>query len=255
MSTKSIWNALRAGGMTAAGAAAMMGNMMAESAMRSNNAQDCFNVNDDEYTRDIDNGRIDRAGFANGKIGYGLCQWTEPSRQRNLYEFAVKYGASIGDEAMQVAFCLYEFPSVAPDTWKMCCTSDDIYKCTYWICYYYENPAVKNVDDRYKFAMQFYNEFADSEITEICESCTINTQTSEEAISSVEITVPVLRRGDKGMAVLIAQCAMTDMKFPCGNLDGDFGSLTESAVNSFKSCHNLKPNGEIDRDMWQIIFQ
>ena len=255
MSNKSIWNALRAGGMTAAGAAAMMGNMMAESAMRSNNVQDGMGYTDEEYTRSVDNGRIDRESFATDDRGYGLCQWTYPTRKRELYTFAVKYGASIGNEEMQVAFCLYECPNETPDVWAQCCTSDDVAMLTSIICYKYENPAVKNVDDRYKFAMQFYNEFADSEINVPCESCSINTQQNEEAISSVEITVPVLRRGDKGRAVLIAQCAMTDMKFPCGNIDGDFGSLTESAVNSFKSCHNLIPNGEIDRDMWQLIFQ
>lgn len=254
MSELSIWKALRAGGLTAAGAAAMMGNMAAESAMRSNNAQDCFNVNDEEYTRSIDNGRIDRAEFANGKIGYGLCQWTEPSRQRNLYDFAVLYGASIGDEAMQVAFCLYEFPSVAPDTYKMCCTSDDIYTCTHWICYYYENPAEKNVDDRYKFAMQFYERFANEHVDGGgCVSCQI--PPVEETVETCDITVRVLKKGSKGRDVRMAQIALIDMGYQLGNDDGDFGNKTLAAVNAFKEKCNLNPDGVIDQAAWQVMFQ
>ena len=258
MSKKSIWDALRAGGMTAAGAAAMMGNMMAESALRSNNVQDGMGYTDEDYTAAVDNGRIDRESFANDQRGYGLCQWTYNARKRMLYEFAVQYGASIGDEAMQVAFVLYEFPSEAPDTWKLCCTSDDIYKCTEWICKYYERPYYNNIDERYRYAQQFYNEFCDSEITESCESCTINPPTDhrhKQSTDSVDITVRVLRNGDFGRAVFIAQCGLNDLGFSAGVADGIFGQNTLAAVNDLKRKYGLNCDGVIDQDVWQIIFQ
>ena len=255
MSELSIWQALRAGGLTAAGAAGLMGNMQAESAMRANNVQDCFGLNDEEYTRDVDNGRIDRAGFANGKIGYGLCQWTEQSRQRNLYDFAVLYGASIGDEAMQVAFSLYEFPCVAPDTWNLCCTSDDVKTCCWWICHYYENPAVKNDEERYRYAMQFFNKFKDEQIDDNCGCTDCQIPAAEENIETCDITVRVLKKGSKGRDVRMAQIALIDMGYQLGNDDGDFGNKTLTAVNAFKEKCNLNPDGVIDQAAWQVMFQ
>lgn len=255
MSNRTIWNALRSGGMTAAGAAAMMGNMMAESAMRSNNVQDGMGASDEEYTRNVDNGKIDRNSFSNDQRGYGLCQWTYNARKRDLFEFAVMYGSSIGDESMQVAFCLYELPQEAPDTWKLCCTSDDIYKCTEWICKYYERPAVNNVQERYNFAAQFYNEFFDSEFTEPCESCSINVPEPVEPTDGCSIFVRILRKGDKGRDVYLAQCGLNDMQCYCGVADGIFGDNTLAAVREFRRMYNLNPGDTIDGDMWQVFVQ
>lgn len=258
MSTKSIWNALRNGGMTAAGAAAMMGNMQAESALRSNNVQDGMCYTDEDYTCAVDNGRIDRESFANDQRGYGLCQWTYNARKRMLYEFAVQYGASIGDEAMQVAFCLYEFPSEAPDTFALCCTSQDIYKCTEWICKYYERPYINNVEARYQYAMRFYNEFVNEPVSDNggCEDCQIpSIHSSSENVETCTLTVRVLKKGSKGRDVRMAQIGMIDMGYLLGKDDGDFGNQTLEAVNRFKEKCNLNPDGVLDQSAWQVLFQ
>ena len=255
MSELSIWKALLAGGLTAAGAAAMMGNMHAESAMRSDNVQDCMGYTDEEYTRAVDNGRIDRESFANDQRGYGLCQWTHHARKRMLFEFAVSYGASIGDEAMQTAFVLYEFPSEAPDTCALCCTSDDIYKCTEWICKYYERPYINNIADRYNFAMQFFNKFKDEQIDDNCGCTDCQIRAAEENVETCDITVRVLKKGSKGRDVRMAQIALIDMGYQLGNDDGDFGNKTLDAVNAFKEKCNLNPDGVIDQAAWQVIFQ
>lgn len=254
MSELSIWKALRAGGLTAAGAAGLMGNMQAESAMRANNVQDCMGYTDEEYTRAVDNGRIDRESFANDQRGYGLCQWTYHSRKRALFEFATQYGASIGDEAMQVAFVLYEFPSEAPDTWRLCCTSDDLYKCTEWICKYYERPAYNNINDRYNFAMQLFNIFKNEQIDDNCGCVDCQIPETPE-VEITEVAVRVLKQGDKGRDVFIAQCGLNDMGYCVGVADGIFGQNTLSGVKDFKRDHNLPVDGEIDQAVWQIMFQ
>ena len=255
MSELSIWKALRAGGLTAAGAAAMMGNVQAESAMRSTNVQDCMGYTDDEYTRAVDNGRIDRESFATDQRGYGLCQWTYHTRKRMLFEFAVLYGASIGDEAMQTAFVLYEFPSEAPDTFALCCTSNDIYRCTEWICKYYERPAYNNITDRYNFAMQFFNRFKDEPVDNCgCADCEIP-EPPTETVETAEITARVLKQGDKGRDVFLAQCGLNDMGYCVGVADGIFGQNTLSGVNDFKRAHNLPADGKVDQAVWQIMFQ
>lgn len=157
MSVASIYRKLISAGLTEEGACALMGNMQAESAMRSNNVQDGMGYPDDQYTADVDNGRISRESFATDSRGYGLCQWTYPTRKRALYDYAAQRGVSIGDEEMQVDFCIQEFPLEAPDTYKLLKTSNDIAKCAEWICRYYERPAVNNIAERTNYAKEFYN--------------------------------------------------------------------------------------------------
>ena len=58
MSEQTIYNALRAGGLSPAGACAMMGNMYCESGLRSDNVQDNCAMGDSDYTWNVDNGGI-----------------------------------------------------------------------------------------------------------------------------------------------------------------------------------------------------
>lgn len=72
MSNRTIYDTLRAAGLTAEGACALMGNMAAESTMKANIAQrGMTHMSDADYTAAADNGMID---FANDSVGYGLCQ-------------------------------------------------------------------------------------------------------------------------------------------------------------------------------------
>lgn len=249
MSNKTIWNALRAGGMTAAGTAAMMGNMSCESAMRSTNVQDGMGYSDEKYTADIDNGRIGREAFATDDRGYGLCQWTHPYRKRNLYEFSARKRTSIGDEAMQLEFCINEMKSEYSDVWSLCCSADinTMKLCSDKICEKYENPAIKNYNDRYEAAEQFYNQFAQETSTPI--------PPAGEITYLCVITVRELKQGDKGRDVYLAQCGLNDCGYSCGEADGDYGPKTASAVRDFRQACNLAADGHIDQDVWQILFQ
>ena len=160
MSEKTIWSALKAAGLTDAGAAGLMGNMMCESAMKADNVQDGMGYSDAAYTSGVDSGQISRDSFMRDARGYGLCQWTFYSRKAALYDFAKSCGVSIGNEDMQVQFCLHELPGEAPDTFALLKTSDDLRKCAEWVCRYYERPAVNNIQDRYNAGMKFYEKYA-----------------------------------------------------------------------------------------------
>ena len=160
MSELTIWKALKDARLTDAGVAALMGNMQCESALRANNVQDGMGYSDEDYTNGVDSGKISRESFMKDARGYGLCQWTFYTRKAALYDFSKSLGTSIGNEDMQVLFCLNEFPGEAPDTFNLLKTSDDVYKCAEWVCKYYERPAVNNVKDRYDAAMVFYSKYA-----------------------------------------------------------------------------------------------
>ena len=160
MSNKTIYDALRTAGLTAEGACGLMGNMMAESTMKANIAQrGMTSMSDETYTAAADNGTID---FARDAVGYGLCQWTFHTRKAALLAYAKNMGVSVGDEAMQVQFCIRELTQDYPMLMLTLKTSHDIDACSDRVCDKYERPAVNNYDARRSFARQFWNDFCGS---------------------------------------------------------------------------------------------
>ena len=161
MSNKTIFDALRAAGLTAEGACGLMGNMMAESTMKSNIAQrGMTKLSDEQYTAAADNGLID---FVRDSVGYGLCQWTASDRKAKLLAYAQNRGVSVGDEAMQVQFCLLELTAGWQKVGMILRSSCDIDECADRVCDQYEIPAVKNYTTRRQFAREFFNQFCGSD--------------------------------------------------------------------------------------------
>ena len=103
---KTIWDFLYGKLGNAYGAAGMMGNLYAESALRPNNLQNTYEkklgMTDAEYTAAVDGGSY--TNFVRDSAGYGLAQWTYCSRKQALLEFAQAAGKSIGDLQMQLDF-------------------------------------------------------------------------------------------------------------------------------------------------------
>lgn len=153
MSGMSIYGALVRAGMTAAGACGLMGNMQAESGMKSNIVQRGMTaLSDGEYTRRADAGEPD---FIRDGAGYGLCQWTYWSRKQALLRFARERGVSVGDEGMQVEFCLSELCGEYPALRRFLCETQDVRAAAERVCREYERPAVNNVDARAAYAARF----------------------------------------------------------------------------------------------------
>jgi len=163
MSIQTIYICLVQAGMSPVGACAMMGNMQAESAMRADNVQDGMGYGDADYTAAVDAGAID---FVGDQRGYGLCQWTYPTRKRNLLSFARSRGVSIGNEAMQVDFCIKELQTEYASLWQYLCSATGVYEAASRICKEYERPAVNNVDVRAQFANQFYMTLGSMDVAE-----------------------------------------------------------------------------------------
>lgn len=149
----SIYGALVRAGMTAAGACGLMGNMQVESGMKSNIVQRGMTaLSDGEYTRRADAGEPD---FIRDGAGYGLCQWTYWSRKQALLRFARERGVSVGDEGMQVEFCLSELCGEYPALRQFLCETQDVRAAAERVCREYERPAVNNVDARAAYAARF----------------------------------------------------------------------------------------------------
>ena len=84
-----IWDRLISAGLTPAGAAGLMGNLYAESGLRPDNLQNThesrLGFTDEGYTVAVDNGCY--ANFADDRAGYGLAQWTYPTRKAALLAY------------------------------------------------------------------------------------------------------------------------------------------------------------------------
>lgn len=151
MSKETIWKNLKSKGFSDTACAAIMGNIQAESAFLSNNFEDRTNkslgITDAEYTAGVDSGKYDREFFAreNGAYGgYGLCQWTEQSRSRNLYDFCKNRGTSIADENMQLDFLLWELQNEFRPVYNVLNSDASLYDMTKKFLVTFENPQDKS---------------------------------------------------------------------------------------------------------------
>lgn len=249
MSEQTIYNVLRSGGLSPAGACGVMGNMDAESSMIPSNVQDNCTLGDHDYTYAVDNGIMSKEQFIRDSYGYGLCQWTSWDRKEGLYNLAKGKGVSIADEQMQCEFCLYELKGYK-NLYEFLCTTDDIAKAAERVCAEFERPAVNNFAVRINAAKKFYNEFADQTVEKPCDddACPI------EQAETCNVAVRVLKKGDLGRDVYLMQCGLFDMGYDCGMPDGDYGVNTEGAVKKLQGDNEMIQSGIADWFVWQTIL-
>lgn len=182
---KTIWQFLRLNGLTAAGAAGLMGNLYAESGLIPNRvemlcltrlSQAGRQYNDATYTAAVDAGRITREGFLHplpGKqYGYGLAQWTSPSRKAGLYDLAKKLGVSIGDPWMQLTYLAQELLASYRGVYDTLCATQNVKTASDAVLTKFECPADCGADvkaRRASYAQRYYGKYKDMEVTEMGE--------------------------------------------------------------------------------------
>lgn len=141
---KFVWDTLLRAIGNEYGVAGIMGNLDAESCIRSNNLQNSGNtalgLTDEQYTLQVDNAT---RNFIDNR-GYGIAQWTSSGRKQNLLDFKVKKNTSIGDLEMQVEFLLWELKNKYPKVWDKVVNATSIYDASTYFLIYYEAPASKN---------------------------------------------------------------------------------------------------------------
>ena len=64
------------------------------------------------------------------------------------------------------------------------------------------------------------------------------------------LILPVLRYGSKGVAVKLWQTLLTMRNFPCGEIDGDFGALTQAATNRLQEWAEISVDGVVGNESW-----
>lgn len=107
---QTIWDYLYGQIGNAYGTAGLMGNLYAESGLKTTNLEDQYEqklgYTDEAYTAAVDNGTY--TNFAKDSAGYGLAQWTYSTRKAALLEYVKAKGTSIGDLTSQLQFLFKE---------------------------------------------------------------------------------------------------------------------------------------------------
>ena len=165
MSEKTIWEYLKAQGLTDAGVAGLMGNLYAESGLRPNNLQNSYEgklgMADAEYTEMVDRGTY--ANFGNDRAGYGLAQWTYPSRKAALLAYAKAAGKSIGDLEMQLGFLMQELSDGYKTVLNILRTTVSVREASDIVLLQFERPADQSEarrKQRAEYGQKYFDKYA-----------------------------------------------------------------------------------------------
>ena len=142
-----------------------MGNLFAESGLDPKNLQNScekrLNYTDAEYTAAVDNGTY--KNFAYDGAGYGLPQFTFPSRKEAFYKYAKDAGKSIGDLETQLLFMVKEMKKDFKSVYSALKTASDVKTASDLVLKKYEAPkdqsdAVKR--KRAEYGQEYFNRFS-----------------------------------------------------------------------------------------------
>ena len=168
---KYVWDKLKEAIGNDFGVAGLIGNLQAESGVRSNNLQNSFEkklgMSDDVYTKAVDENIY--TNFVKDSAGYGLAQWTYWSRKQNLLDYAKTHNKSIGDLAMQVDFLLIELKQYK-DVWAVLQTATSVKQASDVVLTQYERPRDQTdrvKEQRARYGLDFYNKYASATTTPV----------------------------------------------------------------------------------------
>ena len=161
-----IYNYFRSKGLTACGTCGLLGNLYAESCIRSDNLQNSFEkilgLSDRQYTDAVNNGSYNREQFSLDKAGYGIAQWTYWTRKQALYEYARQVGHTIDSMEMQCQFLFKELCEKYQGVLNVLVTSNNLRECSNIVLMNFEKPKNQDINvqnKRYEYSLNIYNKF------------------------------------------------------------------------------------------------
>lgn len=191
------------------GVAGLTGNLCAESGLNPQNLQNSYEsllgMNDEEYTKAVDDGRYSEKQFTNDRAGYGLAQWTFPSRKNKLYQYACGVDKSIGDIYMQLAFLMKELEADYKSVLTILFHATSLREASDAVMLRFEVPADTSEENRMiraEYGQMYYDRFARSSY-----------RNNEKAIKIVELAKD--RLGCKYVFGATGQGEGADQVFDC----------------------------------------
>lgn len=152
------------------GVAGLMGNIYAESALRSNNLQNSYETKlgytDATYTAAVDNGTY--TNFVRDSAGYGLAQWTYYSRKQALLDYAKACKKSIGDYEMQLGFLYKELSESYKTVLNELKSAKSVLEASNTVLTKFERPADMGTtvqNRRAGYGQKYYDKYAKKTVT------------------------------------------------------------------------------------------
>lgn len=167
---KRMWNYLLDKLGNEYGVAGLMGNIYAESGLRSNNLQNAYETKlgytDTTYTTAVDNGSY--TNFVHDSAGYGLAQWTYYSRKQALLDYANASKKSIGDYEMQLGFLYKELSGSYASVLSELKNANTVLEASNAVLTKFERPADMGTaaqNKRASFGQKYYDKYAKNSVT------------------------------------------------------------------------------------------
>lgn len=239
-----IWNFLKGKGLPDCGIAGLMGNLYAESGLIPNNLQNTYEKklgDDKSYTAKVDAGTY--KDFAEDRAGYGLAQWTYPTRKAALLAFAKASGASIGDLEMQLNFLWKELSESYKAVLTVLKTATTVKEASDIVLTKFERPADQSSSAKNKragFGQGYYDKYA--------------------AKAATQATAPAATGKTSAAAVLAVAVAQIGYREKASNTSLDDPSANAGSANwtkyardfdtKYPNWYNGKKNGYAWCDMF-----
>lgn len=261
MSKQEIYNRLRQGGLSEAGALGMMGNWQCESGLEPNRLQGDFSpyrTLSKSYVQGVTNGSISRQTFGYDGKGFGLYQLTYFSRKLGYYDHWKASGKALDSAEFQTDYALIELAQDYPALLQYLKTTNDVFTATSRICREFERPAVNNIDARYQAANTLKYELdLDSWETD---PDTDPDQEPEPEPPKTEFWPPrTLCKSMIGADVEVLQAVLKARGVIVTNPDGIFESYLEDKVKEFqKSAFPNQPtewDGIVGNKTWTELLK
>lgn len=83
----------------------------------------------------------------------------------------------------------------------------------------------------------------------------VGPKTWKALYAGTPVDMPILKRGSRGEAVKTVQTVLKELRYYTGNVDGDFGMLTETAVKAFQQRLKLAVDGVVGSLTWNQLSE
>lgn len=160
-----IWNYLKSKGLNDYGCAGLMGNLQAESGLKSNNLQNTYEsklgFSDDNYVNVVDNGTY--TNFIYDSAGFGLAQWTWWGRKKALYDYVKSKNKSIGCLETQLEFLYKELSENYKSVLTTLKTAKSVKEASNAVLLKFECPYDQSVsvqNKRASYGQKYYDKYA-----------------------------------------------------------------------------------------------
>ena len=173
-----MWDFFKSKGLNDYGVAGLMGNLYAESGLRSTNLQNTYEkslgMTDAEYTAAVDAGVY--TNFVNDKAGYGLAQWTFWSLKEEMLKYFQNKKKSIGDLDTQMEFLAHQLSTSYKAVWNTLKTAKTVLEASNAVLLKFERPADQSEtvqNKRASYGQKYYDTYGTKTTTPVGGTVTV----------------------------------------------------------------------------------